>query len=74
MYPEYSFVFNVERNAIAYWGYPPEAAKAAQLKMLEIVCAQAKKKDSANGVQIIIPTEWDADRHEDLAAPSACTQ
>ena len=70
MHPEYRFVFSVEHNAIAYWGYSPEAAKTAQSKMLDIVCAHAKKNDVARGLQIVIEDKTSQDRSQATGAAS----
>jgi hypothetical protein len=74
MHPEYAFVFTVEHNAITHWSYSPEAAKAAQSNMLEIVCAHAKKNDLARGLEIVIQDESCPVTSQTMGASSAYIQ
>jgi hypothetical protein len=63
MHPEYAFVFSLERNALAYWGYSKAQAHAAQSNMIEMACSRAQRQDRENDLEIVFADESPQERY-----------
>ena len=56
LHPECNSLFTVARTAVEHWGNSEEEAKEIQRRMVEAACVHARKRDSDQGMKVVINT------------------
>ncbi len=55
LHPEFSWTLGIATKAEKYWGYRKADADLHQDRIVEIALRNAKKRDKARGLSIVIP-------------------